>query len=134
VIESCDNDLGLACLMGGARHVSVPHASTTYLQDACARFAHEKLNDGGVLKGNQISPYEAIYSTHQTASEISELSDTGRNKKNLPEVIDWWCINVVKYCPTAPLLNCFTLLNAVTRKSRVAVTRPSEEAIERGIL
>jgi hypothetical protein len=119
--------------MGDARHVSVRHA-TTYLQDACARFAREKRNDGGVLKGNQLSPYEAIYSTHQTASEISELSETGRNKMNLPQVIDWWYINVVKYCTTAPVPNCFALLNAVTRKVRVAVIHPSEAAIEKGIL
>jgi hypothetical protein len=119
--------------MGDARHVSVHHAST-YLQDACARFAREKRTDGGVLKGNQVSPYEAIYSTHQTASEISELSATGRNKKTLPEVVDWWYLNIVKYSPTAPLPDCFTLLNAVACKERSAVIYPSEEAIERGIL
>jgi hypothetical protein len=87
-----------------------------------------------VLKGNQVSPYEAIYSTHQTASEISELSATGRNKKTLPEVVDWWYLNIVKYSPTAPLPDCFTLLNAVACKERLAVIYPSEEAIERGIL
>jgi hypothetical protein len=119
--------------MGDARHVSVHHAST-YLQDACARFALEKRTDGGVLKGNQVSPYEAIYSTHQIASEISELSATGRNKKTLPEVVDWWYLNIVKYSPTAPLQNFCTLLNAVACEARSAVIYPSEEAIERGIL
>jgi hypothetical protein len=73
--------------MGDVRHVSVHHAST-YLQDACARFAREIRTHGGVLKGNQVSPYEAIYSTHQTSSEISEIFATGRNKQTLPEVID----------------------------------------------
>jgi hypothetical protein len=128
------NDLGLACLMTDARHSSVHHAST-YLQDACARFAREKRNDCGVLKGNQISPYESIYSSHQSVSQMSELSATGRNKKTLPEVVYWWYLTVLGYSPTAPVPSCFELLKLVAQKeNRAATITPSDQAIEDGIL
>jgi hypothetical protein len=128
------NDLGLACLMKDARHSSVCHAST-YLQDACARFAREKRNDGGVLKGNIVSPYEAIYSSHQSVGQMSELSSSGRNKKSLPEVVDWWYSTVLGYSTTAPVPSCFDLLKLVDEKqNKASEVTQSDQALEEAIL
>ena len=120
--------------MTDARHASVHHASM-YLQDACARFAREKRNDGGVLNGNKVSPYEAIYSSHQSVGQMSELSSSGRNKKSLPEVVDWWYSTVLGYSPTAPVPSCFDLLKLISEKQKKASElMPSGQALEEAIL
>jgi hypothetical protein len=128
------HDLGLACLMSDARHSTVSHAATN-LQDACARFAGEKRNDGGLLEGNQISPYESIYSSHQSVSQMSELSSSGRNKKSLAEVVDWWYSTVLGYSPTAPVPSCFELLKLVAdKKKKDTEIGPSDQELEEAIL
>ena len=95
--------------MNAARHKSERHMRTCIL-DCFSRWESAQL-DRFSKHGNKISRWQSIGPASNSQVDEIPLTPDSHLKKELPELADWWVLDVLKVPPNTPPMNCTSLLS-----------------------